>query len=153
MVNSTLKVVVSRPHVMPAAAPTELRRRDFCWTMDGEILAPPALPCADRDTCGCAWSFSGITSARATSWGVIEKRTADEISAAIYEGKYLRGWAEVEDFDEYIAAGIHDLSERTRRLPVGTVVGIWTIDEERFGLFDRTLRRASLSGRTADRFH
>ena len=38
------KVFVSRPGLVPARLSAELRRRDFCWTIDGEFLTLPDSP-------------------------------------------------------------------------------------------------------------
>ncbi|MFI5313584.1 MAG: hypothetical protein ACHQ06_05455 [Candidatus Dormibacteria bacterium] len=137
-----LKVIVSRPEAVPAEPPAELRRRDFCWTTTGEILVPPAVPCADVDTCGCGWAFAGITSARATTWGRVEARSLAQITTAIRRGRHLAGSADYFDgFYDHILNDVRVISDRVRRLPIGALVGIWTVDEQRFSLFDRTPRR------------
>lgn len=132
------KVVVSRPGVVPARLSAELRRRDFCWTIDGELLTLPDFPCADADVCGCGWSFAGITSARACTWGVVEVRSSNAIAAEVSSGKHLAGWSIVEGFEAHLLAAIRDIGERFRLLPTGAIVGIWALGNDRFSLFDRT---------------
>jgi len=150
MVTTKLKVLASRPRVVAAEAPMELRRHDYCFTYDGEILVPPAVPCCEADICGCGWGFSGITSARATTWGVVEERNLGEVEAAVRNGEYFRGSEKFAyDFDAFILADIHDINERVHRLPLGTVVGIWTIDMQRYSLFDRTPRTTARIGRVS----
>ena len=132
------KVIVSRLGVVPASLPAELRRRDFCWTVNGELLTYPDFPCADADVCGCGWSFAGITSARACSWGVVDARSTKAIAAEVSSGKHLAGWSVVEGFEAHLLAAIRDIGERIRLLPTGTIVGVWALGNDRFSLFDRT---------------
>jgi hypothetical protein len=132
------KVVVSRPGLGAARLSAELRRRDFCWTIDGELLTFPDFPCADADVCGCGWSFAGITSARATTWGVVEVRSIKSIAAEVSSGKHLAGWSVVEGFEAHILAAIRDIGERIRLLPTGAIVGLWALGNNRFSLFDRS---------------
>jgi hypothetical protein len=142
------KVVISRPHLTPAPPSPELRRPDFCWTLDGELLTPPDIPCADADVCGCGWSFAGITSARATSWGVVEMRSARTIAAEVASGRHLAGWSVVEGFEAHLLAAIREMGERLCLLPLGAIVGIWALDENRFSLFDRSPVPRSAGRRT-----
>ena len=131
------KVVASRPSVSPRRPSTELDRRDFCWTIDGELLTFPDFPCADADVCGCGWSFAGITSARASTWGVVEVRSIRSIADEVASGRHLAGWSVVEGFEAHILAAIREIGERGRLLPTGTIVGIWALGNNRFSLFDR----------------
>lgn len=133
-----LKVLISRPRVLPAVPCHELRRPDFCWTRTGELLTLPDIPCADADECGCGRSFAGVTSARATSWGVVELRSLREITSEIRDGDHLAGWSIVENMFEHILDSVADISRRIRLLPLDAVVGIWALDVETFALFDRT---------------
>jgi hypothetical protein len=144
MARSSLKVLVSRPSIVPARAPVELRRRfpDFCWTNDGEVLTFPDFPCADVDVCGCGSSFAGVTSAKATTWGVVELRSATSIATEVRGGKHLAGWSMVEGFYAHILAGIREISERIHELPTGATLGVWALGDDRFSLFDRSLPRA-----------
>ena len=123
------KVLVSRPHLTPAPPSPELARRDFCWTLDGELLTYPDIPCDDTETCGCGWSFAGITSARACSWGVVELRSTRAIATEVASGKHLAGWSIVEGFAAHLLEAIEDIGERVRFLPVGSMVGVWALDE------------------------
>lgn len=152
MVEKRLKVLVSRPSLVPAPGPTELRRPDFCWTTDGELLTLPDFPCADADICGCGFSFAGVASARASSWGVVEWRSITSIGAEVRDGKHLAEWSIVEGFFEHILAGIRDISERIQPLPVGTMVGIWALGDDRFSLFERSpvIRAAERFGRAPE---
>ena len=135
-----MKVLVSRPRTHPAPAPLELRRPDFCWTRSGEILTLPDIPCADADTCGCGWAFAGVTSAKATSWGVVEMRRVRHVVSDVESRQHLPGWATVEDFQDHALAGISEISRRIRPLPVGTIVGIWALSPECFSLYPRPRR-------------
>ena len=137
-----MKVLVSRPRAKPAPAPVELRRPDFCWTRSGEILAPLDIPCADADTCGCGWAFAGVTSIRATSWGVVELRPVRQIVSEVEAGKNLAGNPTVEEFVDHMLARISDISRRIRPLPIGTIVGIWVLTPECFSLYPRPRRWA-----------
>lgn len=137
MVEQAIRVIVSRPAVVPWPPNHELRPRDFCWTMDGEILAPPSLTCADVDVCGCAWAFCGITSARAATWGVVEQRRRAQVWEEIRNGRHA-GWPMPEGFDEQTLAEILDVSLAIGSVPLGSVLGIWTLPDDRFSLFDRT---------------
>jgi hypothetical protein len=134
----SMKVLVSRPSALPGYAPVELRRPDFCWTLDGEVLTLPDFPCADADACGCGRSFAGVSSARATSWGLVEVRTVRSIASDVRSGKHLAGWAVVDGFYGHILAGIRSISERIQQLPQGSTVGIWALGDDRFSLFDRS---------------
>jgi hypothetical protein len=70
---------------------------------------------------------------------MIETRSLDQITAAIRAGKHLGGSSGLVDgYYDHILNDIREISERVRRLPVGTLVGVWTVDEQRFSLFDRT---------------
>jgi hypothetical protein len=140
-----MKVLVSQPSEPPATAPLELRRRDFCWTIDGEVLTLPDFPCADADVCGCAWSFAGVTSARASTWGVVEVRGVGSVATEVRNGKHLAGWSVVDGFYDHILAGIPDISERIEQLPKGATVGIWALGDDRVSLFDRSPPRVQLS--------
>lgn len=132
------KVLVSRPRRRPARPSAELRRPDFCWTADGELLTLPDFPCADADVCGCGWSFAGVSSARASTWGVVEMRSVAAIAAGVSSGKHLAGWSVVEGFEAHILAAIRDVGQRVRLLPTGAIVGIWALGNDRFSLYDRT---------------
>ena len=136
-----MKVLVSRPRIRPVPAPIELRRPDFCWTRSGEILAPPDMPCCEADTCGCGWAFAGVTSARATSWGVVEMRPVLQVVSEVEDGRHVAGWAVVDDLRDPILddvmAGISEIMRRIQPLPVGTIVGIWALAPQRFGLYTR----------------
>lgn len=129
-----MKVLVSRPRIRPVAAPIEVRRPDFCWTRSGEILAPAGIPCADVDTCGCSWAFAGVSSARATTWGVVEWRTVSRVVCEVADGQHVAGST---DFEDYVMAGISDITRRIRPLPLGTIVGIWTLTPVSFSLYTR----------------
>jgi hypothetical protein len=131
------KVVASRPSVRPRRPSPELGRSDFCWTIDGELLTLPDFPCADAD-CGCGWSFAGITSARASTWGVVEVRSIRSIADEVASGMHLAGWSVVEGFEAHILAAIRDIGERVRLLPTGAIVGIWALGNNRFSLFGRS---------------
>ena len=133
-----MKVLVSRPRTRPEPAPFELRRPDFCWTRSGEILAPADIPCANADTCGCGWAFAGVTSAKATSWGVVEMRRVRQVVSEVEAGKHLAGWATAEDVQDHILARISEITRRILPLPVGTIVGIWSLSPECFSLYPRT---------------
>jgi len=90
------------------------------------------------DTCGCGFSFAGVSSARASSWGVVAWRSITSTAAEVRDGKHLAGWSIVEGFFDHILAGIRDISERIQPLPVGTMVGIWALGDDRFSLFERS---------------
>jgi hypothetical protein len=139
MGKTSMKVLVCRPAVVPAVPSPELRRPDFCWATDGEVLTLPDSPCADADMCGCGRSFVGITSAKASTWGVVAVRSVRSITTEVRVGKHLAGWSVVEGFYGHILAGIRDISERIQQLPVGTTVGIWALGDDRFSLFDRSV--------------
>lgn len=132
-----MKVLVSRPRTHPAPAPLELRRPDFCWTRSGEILTPPDFPCANADKCGCGWAFAGVSSARATSWGVVEMRPVRRVVSEVEAGKHLAGLASEEDVQDHILAGISEIMRRIAPLPVGTIVGIWALSPACFSLYPR----------------
>lgn len=132
-----MKVLVSRPRIRPVAAPLEVRRPDFCWTRSGEILAPAGIPCADADTCGCGRAFAGVSSARATTWGVVEWRTVSRVVSEVADGKHVAVNTVFEDFEDYVMAGISDITRRIRLLPLGTIVGIWTLTPVNFSLYAR----------------
>ena len=132
------KVLVSRPRLIPAPPSAELRRPDFCWTRDGELLTFPDILCADGDECGCGWSFAGITSARACTWGVVEMRSIAAIAAEVAAGAHLAGWPGVKGFEAHLRATIREIGDRVRLLPVGAMVGLWAIDDDRVGLFERS---------------
>jgi hypothetical protein len=119
----------------------ELRRPDFCWTSDGEVLTLPDFPCGEADVCGCGSSFAGVTSAKATTWGVVELRSARSIATEVRSGEHLAGWSMVEGFYAHILAGIREISERIHELPTGATVGVWALGGDRFSLFDRGLPR------------
>ena len=133
---ATQKVIVSRPRTVPAAPSAELRRADFCCTIDGELLTLPDFPCADED-CGCSWSFGGVTSASACTWGVVEERSIGSIAAAVASGKHLAGWSVIPGFEDHILASIRAIGDGVRLMPLRTIVGIWALSDERFNLFER----------------
>lgn len=147
MSRPTLIVIISRPAVVPATPNRELRRPDFCWTADGEVLVPPPLTCADIDVCGCSWSFCGVTSARATTWGVVERRRSSEVWEQLRTGRYVAGHSIVEDFADLTFAEILQLSAMLSQIRTGRVVGIWTLPDDRYDLFDRTPQRRHTSAR------
>ena len=60
------------------------------------------------------------------------------IAAEISRGKHLAGWSVVEGFEAHLHAAIRDIGERIRLLPTGTIVGLWALGNNRFGLYDRT---------------
>ena len=141
MPNPTLTVIVSRPLQVPATLNLELRRPDFCWTTDGEVLVPPLFTCADVDVCGCSWSFCGIASTRATTWGVVERRRSSEVWRQLHAGRRRAGYSSAEGLADLMFAELLHLGNRLARLPIGCVVGIWTLDDDRYAVFDRTPKR------------
>ena len=145
MDNRALTVIVSRPLRAPATPNLELRRPDFCWTADGEVLVPPPLPCADVDTCGCSWSFCGVTSAQATTWGVVERRSSNEVWDQLRAGRHVAGNSIVEGFADLTFAEILQLGTTLAKVPTGQVVGIWTLADYRYSIFDRTPQRGAVA--------
>ena len=145
MDNTVLTVIVSRPLRVPATPNLELRRPDFCWTTDGEVLVPPPLTCADVDVCGCSWSFCGVTSAHATTWGVVERRRRGEVWEQLLAGRHVAGHSIVEGFADLTFAEILQLGTTLTPVASGCVVGIWTLGDDRYRLFDRTPQRGPVS--------
>lgn len=140
---TTLKVLVCRPQLLPLPSPLEVHpnRLDFCWARDGEILTAPDVPCCEADKCGCGWSFAGVSSARATSWGVVERRSAVRVVREVRGGKHLARSLAVDGYLDHVLATIGEISGRIKGLPIGTLVGIWTPSIEHYGLYARRAAR------------
>jgi hypothetical protein len=143
MRTTSLKVLVSRPAAPRAEPAQELGVVDFCWTPAGDLLAPNPLAC-DCPDCGCFAAFVGVTSAKSTTWGVVEERSMSEVTAAVRGGRHVRGWQIVEDFADFVMSQMGEIDARLRGVPVGSVLGVLVDRRSEFRLYDRTPQPSDL---------
>lgn len=95
---------------------------DFAWTVIGELVEPAEVCGRDElgdGDCGCARSFVGLASGRATTTAIVAELDIDEptLTAIVADAYAAIGW----DTDDVAAtvAGLRGLGERW---PAGTVV-------------------------------
>jgi len=80
-------------------------KADFNHTEPGELLSVPAMVCegADsyRERCGCDRAFSGVTTARATTLGVVSEEEKEVAVAEFCTGSFAAGWKSLntDDYD------------------------------------------------------
>lgn len=103
-------------------------RGDFCHTVDGELVTPHVVECADGDRCGCARAFSGLASDRATTTAMVvdlEHVDRGTLEAAVRDN--LERWgiaAEVppEEIDDEVQDHLEAIEWACAGRPVGTIV-------------------------------
>ena len=80
-------------------------KADFNHTEPGELLSVPAMVCDGDDSyrvrCGCDRAFTGATTARATTLGVVSEEEKEAVVAEFCTGSFAAGWKSLntDDFD------------------------------------------------------
>lgn len=86
-------------------------KADFNHTEPGELLSVPAMVCEGddsyRESCGCDRAFTGVTTARATTLGVVSEEEKEAVLAEFRTGSFAAGWKSLNsaDFDAEEALG------------------------------------------------
>lgn len=86
-----------------------LSKADFNNTQPGELLSVPAMVCEGDDSyrehCGCDRAFTGVTTARATTLGIVTEEEKEAVIAEFRGGAFVSGWKSLnsEDFDAEVA--------------------------------------------------
>jgi hypothetical protein len=137
LASAPIKVLVSRPAAARAARPPEVHGPECCWTRAGEILIPALVGCDPRPG-HAEWGFTGMASASAATWAVVETRSVGEVASAVVGGQYADVWGEEDDFPGFVFDDIREVGARIRDLPVGSVVGIFGPTQQAYSLYDRT---------------
>lgn len=106
-----------------------LRRNDYCFTVEGELVLPAALiECCDPGRCGCGRGFPGLASSRATTTAMIVERpelTVAGLRMAIHDSLGRQGYLEGlghDEVEELIDEQVELLRKVTARWPVGSVL-------------------------------
>lgn len=98
---------------------------DYCFTLEGELVAPLLPECSAPERCGCPRGFDGLESDRATTTAAIVDRadlTPDRVLAQL-EAARQRACIVSDDARVPSAAEQLDEIERlTAGLPVGAIV-------------------------------
>lgn len=111
-----------------------VRKDDFCWVPDGEILYEQGLTCSSFERamqCGCGRSLAGTTTHKSTSTmevAEVDMSDDDLIRLALKCGEET-GWGA-----RYVLAGLDRMREEAAQFEVGTQVSarISALDPERF---------------------
>lgn len=80
-------------------------KADFNHTEPGELLTVPAMVCEGddsyRERCGCDRAFTGVTTARATTLGLVGEEDNEAVIAEFRAGSFVSGWKSLntDDFD------------------------------------------------------
>jgi len=102
--------------------------RDYCWTLDGELVSPLVLECCDGDRCGCRRGFPGFASSRATTTAMVadlEHFGDAELLTAVTDYLTHAGWLTALDErcrQDVIANEIKAIKQVTAAFPVGTIL-------------------------------
>ena len=101
---------------------------DFCHTVEGELVTPHIVECADPERCGCGRAFSGLASDRATTTAmVVDLDHVDRAALAAAVRDNLERWGipgEVpdEEVDDEVADHLEAIEWACAGRPVGTIV-------------------------------
>lgn len=82
-----------------------LSKADFNNTQPAELLSVPAAVCEGddlyREHCGCDRAFTGVTTARATTLGIVSDEEQEAVIAEFRAGGFVSGWKSLntDDFD------------------------------------------------------
>lgn len=103
---------------------------DYCWTMEGELVAVGSLACVESDRCGCSRGFPGLASSRATTTAKVVDRphiTVDDLRGAVRDWLERDGWFDLLDddaeADDLIDSCLADIDRAATTFPLDTVVG------------------------------
>ncbi len=103
------------------------RDGDYSWTVDGELVSPIGIVCANPK-CGCARGFSGLASSRATTTAMVVDREhigEAELRRAVTDSLERGGWFEwatPEGRTNMIEGTVEAIIDVTRSFSVGTVI-------------------------------
>lgn len=101
---------------------------DYCWTLDGELVSPLVLECANGDWCGCRRGFPGFASSRATTTAIVTELDhfgEAELVTAVTDYLTNAGWLTwlgEQDRQAQVANLIEAIMEVTSAFSVGTIV-------------------------------
>jgi hypothetical protein len=106
------------------------RDGDYCWTVEGELVAVGSLECDDADRCGCSRGFPGLASSRATTTAKVVDRphiSADDLREAVRDWLERDGWCDLLDddgeVDDLVDSCLADIERAATTFPLDTVVG------------------------------
>lgn len=120
-----MRVLVARPD---GERLSKKRPSDFNHATAGELLTLPAVVCEGDPShaakCGCDRSFSGVSSAHATTFGIVDERTEDEVRAALVGGELLKGWTldlgdEDDGPEQWFWGDLNSIASELSDVPVG----------------------------------
>jgi hypothetical protein len=103
------------------------RKNDFSWTDEGECLgfSSECDGATADDSCGCARSFSGLATHKATTTAVVEdkKGITENTFIGIYRLSMVRaGWVAPGEDAPWVREQARSILEIASRYAVGTIV-------------------------------
>lgn len=85
-------------------------KADFNHTQAGELLSVPGMVCEGddsyRERCGCDRAFTGVTTARATTLGVVGEEDKEAVIAEFRAGSFVSGWESLNTDDFHAEAAL-----------------------------------------------
>lgn len=101
---------------------------DYCWTVEGELVTPVAIPCGSPAQCGCGRGFPGLASSRATTTALVANRpdlVREEVALGFRESLERGGWLsglDHDEIDEVVDDHLRCVTQICESFPVGSVV-------------------------------
>lgn len=114
-------------HILVATRETQgTMRDDFCWAVDGELVRLPFDECV-RPGCGCAWSFAGLSSSKATTTAMVvgSPLSVEEYRIGVRDGLVRQRFVDpaLAEAEEFAREEADELLALAAALAPGTVVG------------------------------
>ncbi len=101
---------------------------DYCYTVDGELVTPLVVECAEPDECGCGRGFPGLASGRATTTAVVADLAHLDragLSVALRDSLERGGWLAgltAAEIDDEVRDHVETIEWTCMGRPVGTIV-------------------------------
>ena len=99
---------------------------DFNWCEIGEVVGYHGMMCDGGCRCGCAQSFSGLATTKATTHAVVEDRSFEAFMAILNRGaiRYSVGWGGSEDVGLAFVEQFLELNRKLDEYPIGTILNV-----------------------------
>jgi hypothetical protein len=100
---------------------------DYSWTVDGELVTPVRVECADP-RCGCRRGFPGLGSSKATTTVMVADLphvTPEDLRDAIHESLERQGWLDLvpeHEWHELVDEHVEAIERIVDAFQVGTVL-------------------------------
>jgi len=101
-----------------------LRKSDFFWGMEGELVMLPITECEFGkvdDDCGCKRAFSGMNTAKGTTTAMVEEVAVSRVSAAEHAMCAVIAARYQQDPGKWLAE-FRGMLKGVSEIPVGTIM-------------------------------